>query len=369
MSQTPAATSGRQTPEALISAISPESFDRWYREREFRKNIERGTPYFNGPSSPQPATRHSPSRLLKCHRQTNYQQYNAPEETSDPNGIFWIGSRFEEDIIVPFLREAVAGSNSYVTNSLWIDFNISTDAGEIRVKGATDPVIVTSDCEPILLTEIKTKDSVEHTTEPSRHHRAQAHAYMKGLSEKYDQNVTEAIILYASRKTLDVKSFQIGFDPWFWSESVLHWAETNTTYRLNNEHPPDTPEYDWECDFCSFRERCGQGTLKFDDVGVKGLLPGFTEYPKPKLVEYLEAHDGAKLTPSLAHVHPVLAKKYGAFDWKCRGCSESVTWNAVEWDGDTQNPPTCPTCTNQSPVTSLVGPAPADQVVSEDDDR
>jgi CRISPR/Cas system-associated exonuclease Cas4 (RecB family) len=335
----------------LIETISPEDFNRWYYQREYRRNIEQGTPYFNGPSPPQPATRHSPSRLLKCHRQTYYQQHNAPEETEDPDGIFWIGSRFEEDIILPYLREAVAGEDEYVTNSMWIDFTVSTDTGDLRIKGETDPVIVSHDYEPILLTEIKTKDSVEHTSKPSRHHRAQAHAYMKGLSEKYDRNVSEAVILYASRETLDVKPFDITFDSSFWNRTVLDWAETNTTYRIRGELPPAAPEYDWECDFCSFSERCGTGDSAYADVAERGFLPGVAGYPREKVVEYLEAAEEARLTPTLAGEYPELVSDYEVCSWWCPECSSTFAWDALESESTT---PACSVCADEGKLTELV---------------
>lgn len=365
MAQAHSAPPDHQDPAELLDAMSAADFDCWYREREFRRNIEQGTPYFNGPRKPQPATRHSPSRLLKCHRQTYYQQRNAPEETADPNGIFWVGSRFEEDIIVPFLREAVAGENEYVTNSLWIDFTVATDAGELRIKGETDPVIVTSEYEPILLTEIKTKDSLEHTSEPNRHHRAQVHAYMKGLSEKHDQNVSEAVILYASRKTLDVQPFHVEFDPWFWRQTVLNWAETNTTYRLREELPPADPEYDWECSFCAYRERCGKGDSDHGDLDPIGLLPNFVEYPREKLVEYLRAQEEAKLTPVLAHLHPDLVRQYGVLDWKCRGCGAKFEWDEVEFETSSSSKPLCPSCVQDGRETTLTAPQPSRQAASD----
>ena len=362
MAQTHTAPPDEQDPTELIEAVSAESFDDWYRERQVRQNIEQGTPYFIGPRSPQPATRHSPSRLLKCHRQTYYQQHNAPEETADPNGIFWVGSRIEEDIIVPYLREAVADENEYVTNSLWIDFYVSTDAGEIRLKGETDPVIVTPDYEPILLTEIKTKDSVEHTTEPSRHHLAQLHAYLKGLSEKYDRNITEGVILYVSRKTLDVKSFHVEFDPWFWSEVVVGWAETNTTYRLRDELPPATPEYDWECKFCAFRERCGKGQSRFRDEDPEGLLPRFDEYPREKVVEYLNADGNARLTPTLANLYPDLATQFPVQPWNCPNCGSEFQWSSIE---SSSMEPLCPACADQDLLIELEVAVQAENTASE----
>jgi CRISPR/Cas system-associated exonuclease Cas4 (RecB family) len=354
--------------DTLSEWISPDIFDQWYRERTFQRNIREGSHYFNGPGTITSPERHTPNSLLQCHRKTVYKQLNAPEETRDPTGIFWFGSRFEQDIIIPFLQEAIVGEDEYVTDSLWVDYTVETESGEIQIKGATDPVIVTSDAEPILVTEIKTKQSIENTDEPSDHHKAQAHAYLKGLSEKYDRTVSDAIILYGSRTTFDIKPFHIKFDPAFWRNTVVDWAATHTQYRVDDELPPAMPEHGWECDFCSFSERCGKGNSKFKDIGPEGLLPGFVGYPKQKVVEYLEAHDEAKLTPSLAHYYPDLVDEHGAFEWKCRGCGESVPWNAIDWDGDTSALPSCPICSNSGPAAELIGPTPADQHTNKDHD-
>ena len=351
----------------LIEAISEEEFRRWLHEREFARNIREGTPYFNGPSQIKSARRHSPSSLLQCQRKTVYKELNAPEETGDPDGIFWFGSRFEEDVILPFLQDSVAGDNEYVTNSLWVDFTIKSEVGDLRIKGSTDPVIVNRRFEPLLLFEIKTKRSVENVESPNRHHKAQAHAYMKGLSEKYDRNVSEAIILYGSRTSFDIKPFHIDFDPWFWSQTVLDWAETHSIYRLNEDLPPATPEYDWECKFCPYQERCGQGSREYSDIGPTGLLPRFTTYPEQKLVEYLEAHDGAKLTPSLAHQYSSLVDKYGVFDWHCGRCGATQSWNVLDWDGDVTEPPRCPACFENGTTSLLAGPQPNEQPARGDD--
>lgn len=345
----------------LIERITSEQFESWYHEREFRQNIENGTPYFNGPGKAYPSERHRPSSLLKCHRKTVYQQLNAPEEQDNPQGILWFGSRFEEDIALPFLREAVTGSDTYACNTLWVDFTVETPAGEIRIKGATDPVIVDRDSKPILLTEIKTKSSVGHVESPNEHHRAQAHAYMYGLAEKYDQNLTDAVILYGSRESLNVKACHIEFDPEFWANRVVEWATTQTEYRLDDELPPAKPEHDWECEFCSFRHRCGEADTPYSDTGVVGLLPLYAEYPKTSLVEYLKAHDGAKLTPTLAHRFPELADAYAVFGWSCSSCGTTYEWDAVEWVHDGIDPPICPNCRTNSELCYLSGPSPSDQ--------
>jgi CRISPR/Cas system-associated exonuclease Cas4 (RecB family) len=331
--------------------LTGERFQEWYNERKYAQNIREGTSYFNGPPSVTPSQRLSPSSLLQCHRKTTYKQLNAPEETADPEGIFWVGSQFETEIAVPFLRDTVAKDEYYVTNSIWVDFTVELDEGEIQIKGETDPVVVDVDAEPLLLTEIKTKQSIESVESPSRHHKAQAHAYLRGLSEKYDRNITNAVILYGSRTSLDIRAFHIEFDPVFWNDVVVTWAAEHSDYRLRGELPPDNPEKGWECEFCSFSERCGRGDSGYADVAENGFLPGVVGYPREKVVEYLETDEKAQLTPTLAAEYPDLASDYAVCSWLCPECSSTFTWDTVDINSAT---PACPICAEAGTLTELV---------------
>jgi len=333
--------------DTLIDTIDATSFADWYREREFAQNIREGKPYFNGPDRTPPPERHSPSQLNQCHRKIYYRQLNAPEERADPRGIFWTGTKFEEELVVPYL-EAIVGSNEYVRNSMWIDITCETDAGEIRIKGATDPVIVDTESEPLLLTESKTKRSLDHLDKPDRHHLAQTHCYMYGLTQKHDRRVTDALLLYGSRTSLDLRAFHVAFDPWFWGQTVLNWAEDHTQLRLDEELPAANPEFSWECSVCSYSHRCGQDSeTSFGDVGATGLLPGFDGYPREKVREYLDCHDGARLTPTLARRYPELAKSYDISDWWCQNCTESHSYSQVEWNASITEAPPCPSCSDE----------------------
>jgi len=352
----------QSTVERLLTPLSDDRFRDWYRERQYRQNIENGTPFFNGPSPVSDPERHSPSRLLKCHRKVVYQQCNAPEESNDPEGIFWFGTRFEEDIAFPFLRDAVTDSETYVQNSVWVDFRVETEGVELQIRGETDPLIVDADAVPILPTEIKTKSSVDHTTEPNRSHRAQLHAYMAGLSKKFDINLTDGVVLYGSRETMDVKIFHIKFDTEFWDKVVLKWAAEHTNYRLSERLPPAEPESNWECKFCAYSERCGQGEKMHKDTGSKGLLPLYTDYPRQKVIKYMEARSNVKLSPTIGHVYPDLVTEYGVYDWVCQTCERSYDWDKIEWNAAASTPPSCPVCEENGDRSWLRGPNPADQV-------
>lgn len=342
--------------------IANQTFNEWYSEQQFQNNILEGKAYFNGPSPPKDPERHTPSKLLQCHRKASYARKNAPREGTSPEGLFWIGTEFEEQVIVPFLQD-ITTQNTYVTNSLWIDAEIVMDGTELRVRGSTDPAIVTADAEPLLVTEIKTTTSLDHLSKPKPHHRAQLHTYLFALDREYDPSITEGVIVYGSRKTLDIEAFHVEFDAGFW-ESVVDWMRTQTEYERSSELPPATPERDWECNYCSFKHRCGQGETPYSDIGYDGLLPAFAGYDRQNLEDYLEAHDGrdARLTPVLAHQYPELADEYGAYDWSCSRCSESFAWDAVEWDGNTDNLPFCPDCADSGALVTVSGPEPHNQL-------
>jgi len=128
-----------------------------------------------------------------------------PAEKGLPEGILWQGTRFEEDIALPYLRDTVSTEELFVTNSLYVDFEVTGDDETLQLTGSTDPVVVDREGDPILPTEIKTKKSVEHVTEPNEHHKAQLHAYLVGLSKKYDTNLSRGVLIYGSRESFDIK--------------------------------------------------------------------------------------------------------------------------------------------------------------------
>lgn len=347
--------------QCVVNRVSNAEFNEWYAEHQFETNILEGKPYFNGPSPAKEPDRHTPSKLLQCHRKANYERQNAPREGTPPEGLFWIGSAFEEEIIVPFLQDIVP-ADLYVQNSLWLDTTIEAGDHDFRLRGSTDPAIVTEDADPVFLTEIKTTTTLDHLSQPKRHHKAQLHAYLYALDQEHDFSITDGLLVYGSRKTLDITVFPVTFDPAFW-DTVVTWMQEQTEYEEHGELPPADPEREWECSYCSFRHRCGQTETPYSDVGTDGFLPLFDGYDRKNVVEYLEAHSdaGAKLTPVLAHTFPDLVERYGAYDWSCPGCSETWAWDAVDWGGDPPNPPLCPACAAEDDLMTLSGPEPEKQ--------
>ena len=102
--------------EQFIDQISNETFREWYNEREFAENIRNGQSYFNTASTLDEPLRHSPSKLMQCHRKVYYKDQNAPKEGTSPKGLFWTGTRFEEDVIMPYLQ-------SLTTDETYCRFN------------------------------------------------------------------------------------------------------------------------------------------------------------------------------------------------------------------------------------------------------
>lgn len=350
-----------RNPKTLSGYINGESFEDWHQERTKMENIRKGEHWKNQPDSTPIARRHNPSKLNQCHRKVFYNQLNAPSEQLDPQGIFWIGSKFETELILPYLEEQVARPGEYVQNSIWVDYSVTLDSGEVRIKGSTDPIFVDSQGKPILLTEVKTKSSIDQLDKPQAHHRAQVHAYLYGLSQKFDEKVTNAVLIYGSRTNLSIRAFPVDFDPWFWSNTVLDWAENHTQFRLGRELPPSDPEFDWECKFCQYKRRCGQTDSAYQDEGPLGFLPLY-RYPKQKVVAHLEANANSelKLTPTIAHHYPQLVTDYTVHDWKCESCEIEYEWDQPDWSGNTKEPPICSSCRD----CVLRGPFPAEQEVN-----
>jgi len=351
--------------ETVRSRVSNQAFNEWYAEQQVAENILNGQAYFNGPSPPKVPEKHTPSKLLQCHRKASYDRQNAPSEGTPPQGLFWIGSEFEKQVVVPFLQDAVTTEETYVQNSVWIDTELTVQGKELRIRGSTDPAIVTPDADPVFVTEIKTTTDLDHLSRPKPHHKAQLHAYLYALNEENDHPIQDGMVVYGSRTTFDIEAFHVEFDPEFW-ERVTEWMATQTEYEDDEEMPPADPERDWECSYCSYKHRCGEADTPYSDIGIEGLLPLFDEYDRDPLVEYLEAHSelGAKLTPSLAHKFTELVETYGAYDWSCPSCGETYAWDAIDWAGDMNDPPVCPNCIASNGLVTLSGPEPSDQLDS-----
>jgi len=348
--------------EVVRDRITNRAFTEWYSEQQYQANILEGKEYFNSPSPAKDPDHHTPSKLLQCHRKAIYARQNAPREGTPPEGLFWIGSEFEEQVIVPFLQ-SITTPETYVTNSLWIDTEIDAGGTGYYVRGATDPVIATAEAEPLFVTEIKTTTSLDNLSGPKPHHRAQLHAYLYALNQEYDHEISDGMIVYGSRTTLDIEPFYVEFDPAFW-QRIIDWIQVQAEYEQADELPRASPERDWECEYCSFKHRCGKADTPYADIDTDGLLPVFDGYDRQNLHEYLEAHADrdARLTPTLAHHYPDLAAEFGAYDWSCSACDATFEWHEVDWNGNMENLPYCPNCVESGKLITLSGPEPEAQL-------
>jgi CRISPR/Cas system-associated exonuclease Cas4 (RecB family) len=236
---------------------------------------------------------------------------------------------------------------------MWVDFMVEVEDTAIRIKGVTDPVLVDKESIPLLPTEIKSTSSIEYKDSPNRHHRAQLHAYLAGLSAEYDQSLTEGVLIYVSRETFDMKAFRVKFDTEFWNETVVSWANTHTEYRINENLPPARPEADWECEYCSYRERCGKGDTDHADREPESFLRGFDSYPRNKVVDYLESHEGAALTPVLAEKYQDLAEDYSVQLWECPNCSTTYKREDIPTELGPDQHPLCSHCAQSDTLVEL----------------
>lgn len=350
---------GEASPNTAIAidAISSDGFKTWRRATTTRENIEQGRAYYNEPSPEDPPEKHTPSSLLQCHRKLAYRKSNAPRETEMAHGILWVGSQIEEEIVLPYLRDAVADCGLFVTNSLYVDFEVASNAGDLVVKGSTDPVVVDADGTPVLPTEVKTKQSIDHLRSPNEHHKAQLHAYMVGLSRKHDIDLRRGCLIYGARDSFDLKVFDVEFDDEFWENTVVAWASDHTAYRVGDGLPPADARFGWECDFCAYRERCGEGGLPVHDRGHSGFVP-FVEYPRAEVTDHLAAKTDVALTPTLASLYPDLAEEHDVVRWRCTACEATFNHDQVDWGGTRTEPPLCAVCASNDRLVELTVPWP-----------
>ena len=153
--------------------------------------------------------------------------------------------------------------------------------------------------------------------------------------------------------SLNIRAFTVPFDDAFWRE-IVQWAADHTAYREQGELPPADPEYGWECRFCDYRHRCGQSDQPYSDEGSRGFLPGFGDYPREQVVEYLQAHEDAALTPTLARKYPNLSNEHKTHSWSCPSCETTFTWREIDHAPEAGDSPVCPKCAEKGELATLV---------------
>lgn len=343
----------RSLSKRIADKITPAEWERWYLYYLRQENAREGKPWMLSAAPVPNPEKHAPSRVKKCHRKGYYNAANAPEEDDEPRGIFFMGRRVENDLVIEFLSD-VTERDLIVGNDLDIYYTVEHNGVELYISGDTDPVVLDSSGTPILPSEIKTAENLPDAPRPW--HKAQIHAYIYGVRERYDADVDHGLLLYFSRESLDMTVFDVSFDPEFWEE-VLDWTVQQTEYREQGVLPPAEPEYGWECEYCAYRHRCGQSDQPFEDHEPEGFLPGI-EYPVQKVREYLSAHPEAELTPTIAAQYPELVEEHAVQDWTCSRCKSRYAWGSLDWDGNLDSMPNCGSCAEDGYPVELRGPRP-----------
>lgn len=333
---------------ARIEARLPE----WHAQKRTQQNIEAGNAHYNTPAAPPEATVFRPNRLLQCHRKQYYRDHNAPKESAAPAGLFFAGSKLEEELLLPYLREQVTewAESLYVTNSLWIEETLTVAGTSVTIRGSTDPVVVKRDGTPTYVTEVKSKAELSDSPTASPHHRAQLHAYMAGLSAKHDCEIRAGAVIYVSRKTLEMAVVPVSFDEDFW-EDIGVWMATLAAARRQERLPPADPEHDWECSYCSYSNRCGQASeTAVADSPPRGFVAG-VEYPRQAVEAHLEAYPDVALPVTLAVEYPDLAEEFEVAYPYCPTCETEVR----DLDGiDLQSGTAlCPHCAEEGTIAEL----------------
>jgi CRISPR-associated exonuclease Cas4 len=330
------------TTEDGIPPLTTEAYDTYWQHRVETQNEAEGCPERNDPAHIPNDGQISPHTIGTCHRKQLYRRFNAPGEERDPHGIFWQGTQFETEAILPFLEDY--HDEEHVANDLEVDYH-PEDNESVRITGTADPTLLDQTGSPVLQTEVKSQSSgALKKDSPSRHHRLQLTAYMAGLG------IEDGVLAYVDRTTNRVNFLEAPFTTSIYQD-VINWATTHSEHVRSRQLPPQEPEADWECQYCEFRERCGKGDSDGEDLGWQGFVPGI-DYPRPKVVEHLNASDGVSLTPTLANEYPDLAADNPVRQWVCDTCEQRFEYGTVGWNGDTSSLPQCPSCTGDDPPSS-----------------
>lgn len=345
----------------IIDNITADAWDDWYIDHLRQQTVEEGKPWYLSSAPVPDPEKHTPSRILKCHRKIYYQAHNAPEEDDEPRGIFRFGEYVEREIALPWLITVVRRISAeldrdmYVGNDLDVYYDVDApDGTNIWISGDTDPVVLDDTGDPVVPTEVKTFSDPHWI--PKETHIAQIYAYIYGMRERYDADVDRGLLLYFHRKKLYLKVFEIEFDDARWDE-ILTWCSEQTEYREKENLPPADPMHDRECKYCSFRHRCGQSNMPHRDVDVDGFIPRHG-YPEQRVREHLSARDDAVLTPTIADMYPDLAEQHPVAPWICPACDAEYAWEQLTSKPSPENPPMCPDCASEGRQVEMHGPPP-----------
>lgn len=344
-------SSGTDTDVDIGSRIETR-LPEWKNNKQTRQNIEAGNAHYNTPAAPPEASVFRPNRLLQCHRKQYYRDHNAPKESAAPAGLYFAGSKLEEELLLPYLRDQVSNwsESLYVANSLWIEETLTVAGTSVTIRGSTDPVVVKRNGTPTYVTEVKSKAELPESPTASPHHRAQLHAYMAGLSAKHDCEIRSGAVIYVSRKTLEMAVVPVSFDEDFW-EDIGIWMATLAEARAQERLPPAEPEHDWECSYCSFANRCGQASeTAVADRPPTGFVAGVA-YPRRAVEAHLDAYPDVALPATLAVQYPDLAEAFEVAYPYCPTCDREIrNLDGIDLQSGT---PLCPHCAEEGTIAEL----------------
>jgi len=385
--------------EHFREQLTEDAFNDWHLIQERNRNADEGYDDTRNDPAHMPAPEdQSPSNLLNCHRMSYYKARNTPREEKLPYGIFKFGHDFEA-YAETFLQEQVSPEGTTVKNVERIDF----ENEDIRFTGSTDPVIFDDQTDkPLALFEVKTSKNLHFVRKGGvkTRHKAQSHAYARGLQEKYNlESPPPIFFIYGGREDLDVAMFEVEFDAEFWNDEVIEWAEQDTEYRNDVELPPALDpdgSKSYMCSYCDYAERCGNYEPSSESPNSSNYVESVDDYwwddsidtdfqntvsdmpPEGFLplavIGHLASYPGVHLTPTLAVQYPELVDDgsepserlmnvFGAApqrpveDFVCPKCLTSFPFEDFEWDGDFDDLPTCPDCPDDPP---LRGPKPGE---------
>jgi len=190
------------------------------------------------------------SELGYCKRRTYYAHTDPREHPPETLMLFEVG-----DIIHKKFDELLKASTAElgiaeIIPEGYICLYLPED--DLRITGYFDNLLIFNDGRRHLI-EKKSASRIDNLDSPFNHHLLQTTVYQKATG------ADTAEIVYCNKNDMQVKSFDIDFNPEIFDEAIYRAKDVH--YAMRNGAPPEpegrlTPSRRWECKYCLWPDNC-----------------------------------------------------------------------------------------------------------------
>ncbi|MFH0830177.1 MAG: PD-(D/E)XK nuclease family protein [Candidatus Aenigmatarchaeota archaeon] len=231
---------------------------------DFNKLIEN---HLTREFKPKTVGRYYPSEIGKCLRETWY-SYKFPLPTPlDRLMIFEAGN-----IMHHFVAEVMRSDKNPQVKLLESELPFKISIRDFIISGRIDDLLLVVADNRRLLVEVKSTSRIDLTNEPQPQHMVQLQLYLHALKDSHQ--VSDGILLYVEKNTLQSKAFHVKYDERLAAEALDRFSKLHNFIAANSLPFPEArirDDLSWMCRKCDFRERCFKET---PDTSLKDFTNG-----------------------------------------------------------------------------------------------